>query len=149
MSIVAITVTPTITAGAYDAADAVGGLLTFANAASIYRGAGRIIRVGITDKGNQKANLKLWLWKATFTAAADGAAFDPTDADLLNCLGYIEIPAANYMTATDNSAGSVKDCAFDFVLATAGTSLFGQLQCVATPTYTSTSDLQITLTIER
>lgn len=148
MSIISITVTPTITAGAYDAADAVGGLLTFAGAASVYRGAGTIKRVGITDKGNQKANLKLWLWKATFTPAADGAAFDPSDADLLNCLGYIEMPAANYMTATDNSAGSV-DADFDFKLAAAGTSLFGQLQCVGTPTYTSTSDLQITLTIER
>lgn len=149
MSIVSISVTPVCTLAVYDAADAVGGMLTFANAASVYRGTGKVVRVALKDNSNQKANLRLWLYNQTFTAAADHAAFDPTDADNLNCLGCIDIPVANYMTATDNSVASV-DCDFPFVLVAGGTSLFGQLQAVAAaPDLVAVDDITVTLTIER
>jgi hypothetical protein len=148
MSILKVAQTPAITAGAYDAADAVGGKLTFAGAASVYRGAGEIVRVTIIDDANQKAQLKLWLYDQTFTASADNAACDPTDADNQNCLGCINIAAADYMTATDNSVSSTT-VSFPFKLVAGGTSLFGQLQCVATPTYAAVDDLTVILTIEK
>ena len=140
--------TPTITAGAYAAGDVVGGLLTFAQAASIYKGEGKIVKVVVIDDGGQDENLILHLFDRTFTADADNAAWDPSDADMQNCIGHIEIPAANYMPGANNSQATVEaDFAFD--LAAVGTSLFGQLECVGTPTYTATDDLTIKITVER
>lgn len=144
-----IAVIPAITAGAYHAGDAVGGLMTFVNAASVYRSNGKITKVVLVDDANQKANLKLWLFNQTIaSAAADNAPFDPTDADLEFCIGCIDIPAANYMTATDNSVASV-DADLDFVLVAGGSSLFGQFQCVATPTYVAVTDITCKITVER
>lgn len=143
-----ISVTPTITAGAYAAGDAVGGLLTFANAASVYKGDGRVTKVVISDKGAQKAALDLYLFDRTFTETADNAAWDPTDADILNQIGVIHILAAEYGQGADNAVSST-DCDLDFVLVSGGTSLFGQLVAVGTPTYASTSDIQVTITVNR
>jgi len=54
-----ISVTPTVTAGAYSAKDVVGGLLTFANAASVYRGSGILRKV--TVQNNAMVADLLWL----------------------------------------------------------------------------------------
>ena len=48
-----ISQTPTVTAGAYSANDAVGGLLTFANAARFDKGGGIIKDVIILDDAGQ------------------------------------------------------------------------------------------------
>lgn len=141
-----ISQTPTITAGAYAAKDAVGGLLTFAAAARISTGKGVINTVTIIDDDDEKAALELWLFNQTFTATADNAAFDPADATMTNCVGVIPIAAADYYSANDNGAACVRGVGLQFQLA--GTSLFGQLKCTGTPTYTATTDLTIVLAIE-
>lgn len=94
--------TPAITAGAYSAKDAVGGLLTFANAARVQGGIGVIEKLVITDLSIQAAELILVLFDRTFTAMADNAPFDPSDADLANCLGWIDIGTGLYQTFTDH-----------------------------------------------
>lgn len=140
--------TPTITAGAYTAADAVGGLLTFEKAVSVYKGDARIVKVVIIDDAKQDENLILHLFDRTFTAMADNAAWSPSDADMQHSIGHIEIPAANYMPGANNSHATV-ECEFDFALVAGGTSLFGQLECVGTPTYAATDDLTVKLTVQR
>lgn len=136
--------TPTITAGAYTAKDAVGGRLEFANAVRAEIRTGIVLKVVIVDKAAQNAELVLFLFDRPFTATADNAAFDPTDADLANCVGVITINAFNYVSANDNSVAT-KECVLDFSLT--GTTLYGQLMCTGTPTYASTSDLKIALGI--
>ena len=143
-----ITQVPTITAGAYSAKDAVGGLLTFANAARAAGGTGIIHSLTLADKADAKAVLELWLFDRTFAAVADNAAFDPTDAELLTCVGVIPIAAADYFSAADNGAACVRNINLQYMLKSDGTALFGQLKCIATPTYASTSDLSVTLAIE-
>jgi hypothetical protein len=143
-----ITCTPTITAGAYSAGDAVGGLLTFVEAASVYKGDGKITKVVIVDDAKQAAVLDLWLFDRTFTPTADNGAWDPSDADNQHCLGVIHILAADYGPGADNNVASV-DCDFDFTLVAGGTSLFGQLACIGTPTYAATDDLTVKLTVNR
>ena len=143
-----ITQTPTITAGVYHAGDAVGGLLTFANAASIYKGDGRITKVVIVDDAKQTAVLNLYLFDRTFTAMVDNAAWSPSDADQQHCIGFIPIAAADYGNSDDNGVANV-DCDFDFTLVSGGTSLFGQLVCTATPTYAATDDLTVKITVNR
>jgi len=143
-----VTETPVVTVGAYHAKDAVGGLLTFENAASAYNGGGIIRKVTVINHAGVADVLNLVLFDRTFTATADNAAFDPTDADLLNCIGRIAIAATDYEVLTDNAVATVL-CDFPFKLVALGSSLFGQLQCEATPTYAATTDVTVKLTIER
>lgn len=140
--------TPTITAGIYTAADAVGGLLTFASAVSVYKGDARIVKVVVIDDAKQDANLILHLFDRTFTAMVDNANWAPSDADMQNSIGHIEIPTASYFAGADNSKATIL-VEFDFALVSGGTSLFGQLECVATPTYAATDDLTVKLTVQR
>lgn len=81
--------TPTVTAGAYSAGDAVGGLLTFANAARASGGGGVVKGVVIVDDAGQDAELELWLFDRTFTAMVDNAAWAPSEANLENLLAVI------------------------------------------------------------
>lgn len=143
---VTVSATPTVTAGAYSAEDAVGGEMTFAAAVRATGGHGKLNTVILKDKAFVKNVLELWLFSATITEAADNAAFDISDADLANCVGVVPIAAANYYIGNDNQVAIVQLTNFQFTCA--ATSLFGQLKCTGTPTYASTSDLTVTLEIE-
>lgn len=145
-----IAVTPTITAGAYSAKDAVGGLLTLTNAVRVAGGIGVIEKIMVKDLAMVNAELRLVLFDRTFTAMADDAPWDPSDADLANCLGFIRIGAGDYESFTDNSVATVVSGQLPFqfkLVATTGTSLFGQLYCIGTPTYISVADLTIKFSI--
>lgn len=144
-SSVVVAVTPTITGGAYSAKDAVGGLLTFANAARVSGGSGVVHAVTIIDNDSEAAELVLVLFDQTFTATADNAPFDPSDADLANCIGKITISSTDYQAFNDNAVAQVRNVGLPFKLT--GTSLFGQLMCTGGPTYTAVSDLTIKLHI--
>lgn len=133
--------TPAITAGAYSAKDAVGGLLTFAGAA---RAAGKIScieSVVVTDLAMQNAELVLVLFDRTFTAMVDNAPWDPSDADMANCQGHISIGAGKYLSFTDNSEATITDQPLH--VKPNATSLFGQMYCIGTPTYASVADLTV------
>lgn len=136
-----ISQTPTISTGAYTAKDAVGGKLTFAVEG---RGSGVIHTVTVVDDAAQSAELVLVLFNQSFTATADNAAFDPSDADLENCIGKVKILATDYQALNDNAVASVLAVGLPYQTK-AGLSLYGQLMCTGTPTYASTGDLTIKL----
>ena len=132
--------TPTVTAGAYSAKDAVGGLLTFAGASAIYGRGGVIKNVLILDDAGQDAGLELWLFKETFTAMSNNAAWNPSQADLRKLVAIISIPAGSYHDAGTESAADVEvSKRYDLT----GTSLFGQLVTRGTPTYVATDDVTV------
>ena len=146
-SVVRVQVVPTVsTSPAYTAKDAIGGLLTFANAA---RASGLPIRVDalqVVDKAQQITHaLDLVLFTATIGAPTDNNIFDPTDAELLTCCGVIAVAAADFKDFNDNAVATVRDIGLWAV--PTGTSLFGALVARGTPTYVSTSDIAVTLTI--
>jgi len=124
-------------------------LITFAAAASIYKGEGDITKLVIIDDAKQGAILDLWLFDQTFTAEPDNDPFGPSDADLENCIGVLHVAAADYEDGVDNSVATVLiDMAFTLVAT--GTSLFGQLvNPTDTPTYTATDDLTVKITVRR
>jgi hypothetical protein len=93
------------------------------------------------DKDKENAKLNLVLFDRTFTATADGDTFDPSDADLANCIGHVYIADTDYLSFNDNSEATVKN--IGKILHLNGEDLYGQLVCVATPTYTATSDLTV------
>lgn len=141
--IVDIAQTPTITAALYASGNALGGLLTFANAA---RTSGKSILVAsavISDKAKQNSNIALVLYNQTFSATTDKTAMAPSNADMLNIRGVIYF--GSYTTFNANSVASVPNVGMEILLT--GTSLFGQLMVIGTPTYTSTSDITVALTI--
>lgn len=136
-----LSATPTVTAGAYSANDAVGGKITFANAARVSGGSIVIETAVVGDKAVASPSLELWLFDADFTAASDNAAFDPDDADLANLIGIIDF--STWKAGADNEA-SVRS-GLGMAAKLAGTSLFGQLVTRGTPTLASTSDIFVTL----
>jgi len=92
------------------------------------------------------------LFNAAFTATADNAPFDPSDADLVNCLGYIDIAQTDYADFTDNSVATKTSglrMSFVFQLDAAVTTLYGQLVVRSAPTYTAVDDLTVIITVER
>jgi len=133
-----IALTPTVTAGVYVAGDAVGGLLTFANAARATDGGGVIKDIIIVDDAGQDAQLELWLFDQTFVAMVDNAPWAPAEADLENLIAILSVAASDYKAAGTPSAAAVEvSQRYDCV----GTSLFGQLVTRGTPTYVATDDV--------
>jgi len=148
-------VTPTVTAGGYTAADAVGGLLTFSNAvradgsagSSADANSGEIRSVVLIDKavGNTSTTYELWLFDTTYTEIADNAAWAITDAVALTCVGVI--PLTDIRTSSNNLVYTARGTGLAFTIPS-GTSLFGQLVCRGTaPTYGATSDVKLRVVI--
>lgn len=141
---VRISQTPTVsTTPAYTAKDAVGGLLTFANAVRETGGTGVLMGVTVLDASLQMPSMELVLFDRTFTAAADNAIFSPSDADLANCLGVVAINS--WAAFEDNAIAQVSGVSLPIVLS--GTSLFGQLLTRGTPTFVATSDISVFVTV--
>ena len=137
---ITISQTPTVTAGAYAAGDAVGGLLTFANAGRASTLGGVIKDLLILDDAGQDVELELWLFNATFTAMADNAAWAPSEADLRKLVGIISTADGAWFAAGTPSVARVEASQrYDLV----GTSLFGQLVTRGTPTFAATDDVTV------
>lgn len=143
-SVARVQASQTTNASAYEAGDAIGALMTFANAARTSGGSIHIESVQIVDEDSQAVACDLVLFRASITAPTDDAVFDPTDAELLDCVGVVKFTAADYSTFNDNSVAH-KDCAITAKLS--GTSLFGALVTRGTPTYASTSSIHVTVTV--
>lgn len=145
---VRVTVTPTISAaGIYAAKDAIGALYTFTDAVAYSGGSGRVIAVVIVDKDQERADMDLVLFDSSITAPTDNAVFDPTDAELSQCLGWISIGSGAYSDFNDNSVAIIP-CDLPFKL-NATANLYGAMVARSTPTYTATTDLVVTLVIAR
>ena len=138
---ITISQTPTVSAGvAYAADEAVGGLLTFADAARVVGGGGVIKDVIILDDAGQDAELELWLFNAAFTAMVDNAAWAPSEPDLRNLVAIITTSDGAWFAAGTPSAARVEvSQRYDL----GGTSLFGQLVTRGTPTFAATDDITV------
>ena len=150
-----ITVTPTITAGAYAANDVVGAANTITSAALASGRAGQIVGATLIDKGKQNANLQCWIFAVSPTLVnADNGVFDITDANLVTALpvGVIDFSAANYKSASANAVcnGTVNGGSPVLSFVTSGSAnLFCAFMTTGTPTYASTSDLVLYLTVNQ
>ena len=137
---ITISQTPTVTAGAYSANDAVGGLLTFANAARVSGGGGVIKNIILIDDAGTDVALELWLFRETFTAMADNAAWAPSEADLRKLVGIVYSSNGAWAAA---GTPSVNDIEVSKRYDLTGTSLFGQLVNRGTPTFSNTDDVTV------
>lgn len=146
---IAIDVVPTITAGAYSAGDALGGRLEFNGASHGAGESGVVEAVRIVDRAAQGMDTDLILFDQAFTATADNAAFDPSDADLENMVGQISLlNTENYIAYTDNGVKYISGLTVPFI--TVGDDvLYGQLVTQGTPTYAAITDIRVRLYCRR
>ncbi len=146
---ITISVTPVISAAVlYTTGDAVGGLLTFANAADVFHGTGTIKAVNVIDKDSEEDALELHLFNRSVTVADNNAAVAYSDADLAFYVGRVDIGTGDYTTFAANSAAHVV-ADIPFNLAALGTGLFGQLVVRGGPTYTAVNDIIVQLVVMR
>lgn len=157
--------TPVISNGvAYASGDCLGPLQTVSNAVLYSGGSGVLTGITVLDKTQaQRPPMDLVFFDRTVTTAADNAAFTCSDADMVFCLGVIPLTTGLYntafpgtplnsiltvpnptVTAAVNAAGMLR-----FPLVLNGTDLFVQAIIRGTQTFTSTSDIVISLTIEQ
>ncbi len=138
-----ISLTPTVTAGTYTSGDAVGGLLTFENAALVSGGGGVIKSAVIVDDAGQDAELELWLFNSSFTPMDDNAPWEPSESDLRKLIAVIRSDNGTWFAAGTPSALVVEvSQRYDVV----GTSLFGQLvNRTNGTTFNATDDVTITI----
>ena len=120
--------------------------MTFSNAVAASGLGGVIQTITVIDKGNIKADLNIYFSDRTFTAVSDNAAWTLSDSDAANAIGIVNVADTDYVSnGSANAVATVKNVGLAFVAN--GTDLFAQIHCTATPTYTSTTDLIIILTI--
>lgn len=147
-----VSLNPTISLGAYAAGDALGGRLAFEGVVRAAGGGGTITKVVIADNDSEDAPIDLVLFDRPFVATADNAPFDSGDADLPNCLGYIDVAATDYGTYANNSVAAKASglrMPFDYRLAAGTSRLFGQMVIRGAATYTAIDDITITITVQR
>jgi hypothetical protein len=137
---------PAVTASsAYASGNAVGGLLTFANATRTIS-SGVLHSVNLNFKSAQTAATDLILFNAqpTNTTITDKTAFSLAAADFDKVVGVVHI--------TDcTSLGTPSTCRADslgltFRLAS-GTTLYGVLVTRGTPTFSATSDVSVQISV--
>ena len=141
--------TPVITAGAYAANDAIGGLLEFADAARSPGSHLTIRSIVVVDNAKQAGEIDLVFFRETFTAIADNAPFDPSDADMAKYVGHIKIRSSDYADFVDNGGATRDNLGLSISLVAAGTSLFAQAVIRGIETYAATDDLTFKLVVDR
>ena len=152
--------TPTITAGAYDADDAIGGLLTVAVGKSVLResGRGEIVTAVLADKASQIGQhaIEAYIFEANPSASTftDNAAFNINDTDILNCIGPLIFSTAcgeNVCAgaSTANQIMTIRNVGLTYQLGALESKLYVALKIRGAATFTSTSDLQLRLYFAR
>jgi hypothetical protein len=137
-----VSVTPTITSGAYSANDGIGGKMTLSNALRTSNAGGTWQSLLVSDKNNQKAQLNVLLFNYDPTS---GSYTDNSPlilgSDISKLIRNVTINASDYQTV----AGSVAIADINVMQTVNGGSTNGTLYAVAmtpgTPSYASTSDI--------
>ena len=137
-----VSVTPTVTAGAYSANDIVGGEMTISSACRAATTEVILQSVSVSDLAMQNVALQIFFFQSnpagTYT---DNAELDVTDADLQACLGVVEIAASDWINAKDNSFVTKANLGIPMV-PTSGSDLWAICKTTGTPTYAGTTDLE-------
>lgn len=141
-----VSVTPTITAGAYVAGNCVGGILTLTNLLRVGGpGTGIWQSMLVIDKGNQKAPLDVLLFDSNPSGGTytDHVAISSLTTDLSKLIRRVSIAATDYVTVNGVAIADLSSIARIIKGAAAATTLYAVLNTSGTPTYASTSDLTV------
>jgi hypothetical protein len=100
---------------------------------------GTLTNLLITDNGNVKGALTLYLFNSVPTTIADNAAFAPGLADLQKLVGVVAIAGGDYTTVNSKAYAVKTSLLIDFSTSTGN--LYAYAVCTGTPSYGSTADL--------
>lgn len=139
----AITATLTVTNGAYTAGDAVGGLITFTNAADA-NGKSLMFEAVELAGCTSAIPLELWLLNADLaTPVADNAAFATAAADDAKVLGVIYLEALDYKNPASGAYVATKTCYLPVKCAAGTRNIYAYLKHTTT-TSPGTTTLKLT-----
>ena len=130
-------------AGAYDSGDAVGVVNTFDLVGMGGLSGGIVVGAILRDKAKQAIDIDLVLFTAEPAAPTDNGAFDPSDAELLTCIGVLQL--TTHIGFVDNGVSQVVN--YGLPIEFTGNTLYGVLVTRGTPTYAA-GDLEIALLID-
>lgn len=138
-----ISVTPTITAGAYADGDNLGGLQTLTSAARTTGGLAILESIVITDKANQQAEMTILFFDSDPTGA--GTDLDNNDpfaitTALSKVIGHVDIVVGNY-TEVDSKAVATLPGINLGLPASGSANLYAAAIVRGAPTFASTTDL--------
>jgi len=139
-----IMVTPTVTASsAYTAGYEVGGLMTFSN---VFGSAdsGILQSIRVKCKSVQTTGLKLYL----FTTNPTNSTWTDKAAPAINAADIAGLTGPFALSSPDSGLGTETTWELDGIGAayvSDNTNLYGVLVCTGTPTFTSTSDVSVSL----
>ena len=141
-----VQVTPTVDTAVYTSGDQVSTLQDIRVLGAGKRSGGEIKLITVLDKGAQSSALDLFFFDRSVTLAADQAAASISDADMVFCLGVINILAADYDAV--GSVNTIATVSVDFPVAAAdsGPHIFMAIVARGAPDYVGASDLVITVT---
>ena len=144
-----IQVNPTISTSAYTANNVVGGKLTFAGILRAPTQSGVLQSISIVSKSVQTTGYKVYLFNnnPSNTSWVDHSAPAINAADLPYLIGVYTLGNADSGLGT--MTVNVLDNVGQSLYSSGGTSLYAIVTCTGTPTYTSTTDLYITLSVLR
>jgi hypothetical protein len=142
-----ITVTLTVTNGAYSIGDVVGGLITFA--AAVRGNGGKAVVNSVKLAGVTAIPYELWFFSADIaTPRADNAVFGLAAADGAIYLGTVPIGSADYYAAqTAFNNACVRTAGLQVKAGAATTSIYAYLKATAT-TSPGTTTLYLTVDFE-
>ena len=138
----AITKTPFLQLVSVNNAQDAGDALTDRGSITVPR-SGTIMSCSIVDLGKASVNLDVYLSRASFVATTIDALFDPSDTDILNCVGVILIDT--WKAFNDSSLGIVDNVGLPYYAPES--LLYLQLITRGTPTPAGTNDYSISLGI--
>jgi hypothetical protein len=150
-----IVVPQTVTASsAYTSGNAVGGLITIANAARVSGSAGAsgtsglLQSVSVDAKSAQTTQMDLLLFNAnpSGTTCTDKTALAVAAADWNKWIGTAHI--TDWTSGGTPSMGQAQNLAMPYVLASS-TTLYGCLVTRSTPTFTATTDISVNFHVLR
>lgn len=140
---ITVQVAQTVTASsAYTSGNAIGGLITVANAARVSAGSGILQSVVVNSKSAQTSQIDIFIFSAnpSGSTCTDKTAFSLAAADFDKVLGVVTVTA--WFSAGTPSVGQAQNLAMPYALAS-GTSVYACAVTRATPTYTATSDISV------
>lgn len=142
------TISPTVDTAAYSVGDLIGAKNTLTDAVRVSGGGGVIQTVVVADLADQKAALDLVFFNAdpSATTFTDQTALDIDDADLFRIIGVLEIVGTDYNAFADNAVATFRNLGLAFE-ASGSADIYMAIVSRGSPTYASTADMQIYVTI--
>ena len=118
---------------------------SFASITRVVAGSGVIKSLVISDKiTTTNVAMELWLFRATFTAPTDNAAWAISDTEALDVLAVIPIATSGWYASSNNQIYSYITLSIPFKLASGSAVFYALVARGTTPSFTS---LDLTINI--